>query len=421
MNSKIIELCKEYINYDVNQSTKKELQQLIDSLDHEMPPEMFDAIVALNANMNSRLAFGTAGLRGRMGIGYNKMNELVILQTTQGLIHYLENIYGKNDNWNKSVVIGYDHRQYDSISSESIALICAEVFLMSGYKVYFMDDFVPTPFVAFGVGYLHTTCGIMITASHNPKEDNGFKLYWRNASQIIPPHDSGIAQSILSNLMPWKTYTCDRQSILSHPNITIVTSNIAEAYFQALSSLRLNVIRDNCSGHPLVLYTAMHGVGAKWISKAFDIFHLNQPVFVEQQKHPDPNFPTVRFPNPEEKGALDLAIDTANSRNIGFIIANDPDADRFAMAEKVNDSWRVFSGNEIGSILGHWMIMRWKEKTQNDKVIMHGVVLASIVSSRQLKAIALAEGIKYYDTLTGKMNTYYIVYYIDNTFRLFRI
>ena len=293
------------------------------------------------------------------------------------------------------IVIGYDHRKMNGLSSEGFARITAAVFLSRGYKVYVLENLVPTPFVAFATTYLNCAADIMVTASHNPKADNGYKVYWGNGSQIIPPHDSGIAASIMANLAPWQD-KYDQSSVLQHSLCEDVTDRITKAYYEKLMSLCTRK-DDNRTSSLRTIYTAMHGVGTPWIEKAFDIFNHNSPILVSEQCKPDSEFPTVSFPNPEEKGALDLAIENATSSGINLIIASDPDADRLAVAELQPDTnkWHVFSGNEIGTLLGSWSIENYGKGGGRK------AVLASIVSSRMLKAIAEGNGVEYYDTLTG--------------------
>ena len=293
------------------------------------------------------------------------------------------------------IVIGYDHRTMNGLSSKGFARITAAVFLSKGYKVYVLENLVPTPFVAYATTYLNCAAGIMVTASHNPKADNGYKVYWGNGSQIIPPHDSGIAASIMKNLQPWQD-NYDQTNVLHHPLCEDVTDLITNAYYEKLASLCTRK-DENQTSSLKTIYTAMHGVGTPWIVKAFELFGHSSPTLVSEQCNPDPEFPTVSFPNPEEKGALDLAIEKATSSGIGLIIASDPDADRLAVAEFQTDKnkWHIFSGNEIGTLLGSWSIEKYG-KGGNRKA-----VLASIVSSRMLKAIAESNGVEYYDTLTG--------------------
>jgi phosphoglucomutase/phosphopentomutase len=377
----LTEIAEDYVKWDPNAETSNAIATLLKS----------NNVDELQQRLGSRLVFGTAGLRGPMGAGYNKMNDLVVLQTTQGLVKYLDHLVP--DAKSKGVVIGYDHRALGTLTSKGFARISASVLLDAGYKVYLLENYVATPFVAFGVSHLSCAAGIMVTASHNPKQDNGFKLYWGNGSQIIPPHDTGIAASIAQNLKPWKQY--DTSAVESHPLAIDVTDVVTKAYYASFMRLSDHAESNNQSSVKAV-YTAMHGVGCQWVVKAFEAF--NHPALdpVPSQAFPDASFPTVVFPNPEEKGALNESMAYAESRGATLIIANDPDADRLALAELNDGKWYVFSGNEIGVLLGHWQILRWKQKHAEP-----AAVLASVVSSRMLKSVAKAEGLIYQDTLTG--------------------
>ena len=384
----ILYSARHYVSIDPNPETRAMISQLMEA----------NNTIELDKCLGKRMAFGTAGLRGAMGAGYNRMNDLVILQTTQGVAAYLLSQFGEEAK-TKGVVIGYDHRRLGSLSSLGFARMSAAVLLSQGFKVYLLEGFVPTPFVAYAVKHLSTAAGIMVTASHNPPLDNGFKLYYNNGSQIIPPHDAGIAQAIVDNLMPWQPQF-DTEGVLTHPLASDVTTRIADSYYTTLPPL--------CSvGSALaVTYTAMHGVGARWIDRAFTVVGHASVLSVPSQRDPDPTFPTVAFPNPEEKGALDQAMAYAEQQGSNLIIANDPDADRLAAAERQSSTspWYVFSGNELGVLLAHWVIMQWKQKDKPSGVLgkpAQAAVLTTVVSSRMLKAIAEAEDVCYCETLTG--------------------
>ena len=301
-----MEAARNYIELDPNADTRSEIQALLDTGD----------MASIEKLLGSRLEFGTAGLRGPMGGGLNRMNGLTILQTTQGLAKYLEECFGA-DAKSQGVVIGYDHRAVpdsadgtpSSLSSKQFSRQCAAVFLHAGFKVYMLETLVPTPFVAFGVTHLKTCCGIMITASHNPKADNGFKVYWNNGAQIIPPHDSGISRHIDENLRPWPEtgYDVSDEYIMGHDNTDDATDIVADAYYAALMTLKPNESNAGSlsTGSVKVAYTAMHGIGGKWIKRAFSMFHPGSTdgsgviklLNVPSQFEPDPNFPTVVFPN----------------------------------------------------------------------------------------------------------------------------
>lgn len=382
--SSLTELAKQYIEWDPNPETRAQVQQLLDSQSEN----------ELQKLLMKRVQFGTAGLRAAMGPGYCCMNDLVVLQTCQGLCRYLESLDPETKT--KGIVVGYDHRQLSSLSSQGFAFITAAVFISQGFKVYLLDNFVATPFVPFAIGHFHAAAGIMVTASHNPKQDNGYKVYWGNGAQIIPPHDLNISKFIQENLKPWQQY--DLNSLHNHSLVKRVTEQVADAYMLAIVKMSSRRAK-NSSSTLRVAYTAMHGVGCQWITRAFAAYRHPELLIVSTQQHPDATFPTVSFPNPEEKGALNESLKFANEHNCTIILANDPDADRLAVAEKnvSTNTWKVFSGNEIGVLLGYWQIQLWKSINPTASA----AVLASIVSSRMLKTIAKVEGFQYYDTLTG--------------------
>lgn len=395
-----ISLAEQWIKWDPNEECKSELQNLL----HHAKAGHESSMSTLKRLLGSRMAFGTAGLRGPMGVGYCRMNDLVILQTMQGMVRYLEGQFGVETARQRGVIIGFDHRESGSLSSRGFARICTAVLASQGHKVYVMSakgpGFVPTPFVAFAVTNLKCAAGIMITASHNPKEDNGFKVYGSNGSQIIPPHDNLISEAIEADLEPWMTYDTT-ETVFTLPLVEDVTSKISTAYYGTVATL-CGRKEKNHDIKVKMVYTAMHGVGCQWVKQAFDLFNLPPLDVVPAQAEPNPAFPTVKFPNPEEKGALDEAMGYANSVNATIIIANDPDADRLAVAEKdiASETWYVFSGNEIGVLLGHWCISKWKKENEG-RDSTAPAVLASVVSSRMLKCIAETENVIYCDTLTG--------------------
>jgi len=414
----ILELASRYISIDPHEDTRNEIRALLDA--KEIP--------ALEKLLLSRMEFGTAGLRAPMGAGYTRMNGLTLLQTSQGLARYLIECFGEAAK-ERGIVIGYDHRATkvenqgagndaaSTLSSQQFCRQCAAVFLHVGFKVYLLEELVPTPFVAFGVTHLNCCCGIMVTASHNPRRDNGFKVYWDNGAQIIPPHDGGISRHIEENLTPWLLgaggYDTTDAGVLGHARAENATGRVSAAYYEVLMTLQgkeaANPTPRAVGVKVRVAYTAMHGVGGKWIKLAFDQFHPNclepggalQLLCVPNQFEPDPMFPTVSFPNPEEKGALDCAMAFATENQCDFIVANDPDADRLAVAEwdPSAGAWKVFSGNNLGVLLAHWQIMQYKQK--NITAGKGPAVLTTVVSSRMLKAVAAAEGVTYSDTLTG--------------------
>lgn len=269
---------------------------------------------------------------------------------------------------------------------------------------------VGTPFVPFGVLHHSTAAGIMITASHNPKDDNGYKVYWRNGAQIIPPHDAGIAASINDNLRPWHLADGAEPTRpvfdAAHPNLSDPFEEVTSKYFADASRLycwtrdaNQSLTQAACP----VTFTAMHGVGAPFTAKAFEVFGLPKYIPTTQQIEADPDFPTVKFPNPEEgKGALALAMAAGDAAGSRLILANDPDADRLAVAEKVGDAWKPLNGNQIALLLADWAFTNYvaRESPTKDQ-LAKTCMIASTVSSAILASMARAHGFNFYSTLTG--------------------
>lgn len=499
----VVERAQFWNQHDPNPTTVRYVQDLLVKLcesqpslaKHQQPPQQPEQQQEQEASMaelcrlfppnNLRLQFGTAGLRARMQPGPLGMNDLVVIQTAQGLAKYVleqpsqddhndNNHNYNNDNTSSNhpqhhkirAIIGYDHRSSgrrrnggndddhdDSstvpfrVSSLSFAIYTALVFLEAGIDCFLLDGFVATPMVPFGVSrYLpalddittttRTTCfGVMITASHNPAQDAGFKVYWTDGCQIRSPVDRGIAECIGQNLIPWVDYPQlyqDRQGQFPHPPPDLglsrpeETQKLITAYYHAIShsglftgQAALATATTTTTTIPKFCYTAMHGVGHKFAQRAFETFCLPSFVSVPDQQEPDPTFPTVSFPNPEEKGALALAKEHATQNHCPIILANDPDADRLAVSEYNPDTqeWIDFTGDQIGVLLGHWLWTQFRHKdtvgmgvgtTTNDDDAARTKpplpiisMCCSTVSSQMLATIARNEGFHLEDTLTG--------------------
>jgi len=333
------------------------------------------------------LKFGTAGLRGLVGPGFNRMNHVTVVQTSQGLCAYLQRECPERLRAG-GVVVGFDGRA----DSRHFAELVAGVFASRGVPVLLFSEVCPTPAVAFAVVHRGCAAGVMVTASHNSKEYNGYKVYWGNGCQIIPPHDAGIAACIEQCLEvnPVPPRSPQRLPLVDAPD-----EAVREAYLQVLCSRLAFCGGKFASARPFV-YTPLHGVGQEWVEQAFERFGLKAPIVVEEQAVPDPEFPTVQFPNPEEgQGVWDLAVYYAEQTGAPLCIANDPDADRLALCERQADgSWRSFSGNEIGALLGAWML-------EHNEPSEEMYFLASTVSSKLLKSMAESEGFCFAETLTG--------------------
>eukprot|EP00475_Leptophrys_vorax_P045602 TRINITY_DN9530_c0_g2_i1.p1 TRINITY_DN9530_c0_g2~~TRINITY_DN9530_c0_g2_i1.p1 ORF type:complete len:610 (-),score=133.24 TRINITY_DN9530_c0_g2_i1:1580-3409(-) len=384
----------EFAQFTPNAAHKKAVEELIVAKDWPSLQSLF----------KGRVAFGTAGLRAAMGPGYTRMNELVVLQTTQGLAKAALDAHPDAD---PVAVVGYDARY----NSKTYASIAVRVLRAAGFKrIYMFSDHCATPLVPFGVLQYSALIGVMVTASHNPKQDNGYKVYWSNGAQIIPPNDQIIANSILCNLSPWSSLDWENivrfEGLFDEVVIDAYTDGLREKYLQGITKYSFRSVEDNQASQVGICYTAMHGVGYQWAKDAFSRFNLPMFVPVPLQVEPDPEFPTVAFPNPEEgKGALTLAMEEAVKNNCTIILANDPDADRLAAAEIVTSEskqpeWKIFSGNEIAALLADWVWQNFK-KTHPDQDFSKTCMIASTVSSKFLQAMAIEEGFAFFDTLTG--------------------
>jgi len=381
-NLELDQCIQNWLAWDENEKTLDEIKNLVEQKNW---PE-------LETRLIGRLAFGTAGLRGRMQAGFNFMNDLVVIQTAQGIAKYL--LATNKTVRDQGIVLGYDGRY----NSKRFADLSAAVFLNEKIKVYLFSRMVPTPFVSFCVKVKKAAAGVMVTASHNPKEDNGYKVYWGNSAQIISPHDKNIQKSILENLEPLPS-----SWVVPSSNQVIDTfDEISKSYYENLHAVvPKEFLSMNQKTKCRYVYSAMHGVGYPFVAEAFKVANLPELIPVEEQKDANPDFPTVKFPNPEEgKSSLELSIKLANEKNLTIILANDPDADRLACAEKdpATGAWKVFSGNELGSLFGWWILQC--QKATNTK-LDNCYMLASTVSSKILRAIAKKEGFHFEETLTG--------------------
>ncbi len=364
-----------WLQRDPDPKTREELQRLVDEKQTDELQDRFQ----------SRLAFGTAGLRGTVGAGPNRMNRLVIQETATGLGHYLlENVA---DAASRGVVIGYDGRP----DSQQFAHDTASVLTAVGVKVYLTHKVAATPIVAFGVKHFNAAAAVVVTASHNPPEYNGFKVYWENGAQIIPPHDGGIAAAIdvaTTKPIPLKSLEDAEQNGL----LVWLKDDYYQAYRDAMNGNAL--LTETDTSNVSVAYTAMHGVGAEMAETLMSDKGFASVHSVPEQRDPDGTFPTVNFPNPEEAGAMDMVSALAAAHSADLACANDPDADRFAVAARTPaGEYPMLTGDQVGSLLGNYLL----EENQSGAPLVGN----TIVSSRLLKSIAEAHGAEYYQTLTG--------------------
>jgi phosphomannomutase len=354
---------------DPDEETRAELDALI----RETEAGSTAAEADLEDRFAARLEFGTAGLRGAIGAGPNRMNRVLVSQAAAGLAAFLT-----SRETNPSAVVGYDGRK----NSRVFALDTAEILAGAGVTTTVLPRLLPTPVLAFAVRFLGASAGVMVTASHNPAADNGYKVYLGGSdagSQIVPPSDGQIAERILA---------VAEGSVKDLPrgqDYRVAGEEVLDAYVETTAKL------GSASAQPKVVYTAMHGVGWETAHRVFLAAGFDTPAVVAEQLQPDATFPTVAFPNPEEPGALDLAFARATAVDAELVIANDPDADRLAVGVRDGDGWRRMSGNEIGLILG------WRAAERATS----GTLACSIVSSPGLAAIAAHTGLTHVETLTG--------------------
>ncbi|ELD3369703.1 phospho-sugar mutase [Vibrio cholerae] len=372
MNSQVTH----WLARDPDPKTRQELQQLIDTQQDAQIAERFQ----------SRLEFGTAGLRGKVGCGPNRMNRLVIQETAAGLGHYL--IAQLPDAKSRGVVIGYDGRP----DSKQFAHDTASVLTSLGIKTYLTYQVAATPIVAFGVRHFNAAAAVVVTASHNPPEYNGFKVYWENGAQIIPPHDAGIAACIdqaAQQAIPYLALEQAEQQGLLH----WLSDEYYQTYRKTIGASPL--LQHHTKPQALSLaYTAMHGVGANMAETLLADVGFTHVSSVKEQREPDGTFPTVNFPNPEEAGAMDMVMALAKKVGAQLACANDPDADRFAVAaRKADGEYQMLTGDQVGSLFGHYLLSQTDAHRQ--------LVGNTIVSSSLLSKIAAAHGARYYQTLTG--------------------
>ena len=378
-----IALAEAWIDQDPDPQTRDECSAIVERV------RAGDAAASadLADRFDARLEFGTAGLRGEIAAGPNRMNRVLVSQAAAGLAAYLlERAAGVTP----SVVVGYDGRRNSQVFARDIA----EVMAGAGVRAMLLPRLLPTPVLAFAVRHLDTTAGVMVTASHNPPNDNGMKVYLggpHHGSQIVAPADAEIEAHIL------QVAASARVPELPRGDVETASESVVDAYVAATAA-----VASAPAAQPRAVYTAMHGVGWETMARVLETAGYDVPALVAEQIAPDPAFPTVAFPNPEEPGAMDLSFEAARAAGAELVIANDPDADRLAVAipdESAPAGYRRLSGNEVGLLLG-WQVA---EQVTADRGPggADGSLACSIVSSPGLEAVARAHGLDFVATLTG--------------------
>ena len=372
----LLEQAQFWLAQDPDPVTRDQLKQLLNAATNDI-----DALRELKDAFAAPLEFGTAGLRGPLGAGPNRMNRVTVLQAASGLANYLVT----KGEIGKPVVIGFDARH----NSEVFASVTAQVMAGAGLKPMIFNHVVPTPVLAYSISHLEACAGVMVTASHNPSQDNGYKVYLGDGRQIVSPVDIDISNQIRTVI--------DVRKIILGTAVKVLDEDVLVSYIETTAKLIESGPTTSTQRNEIKsVYTAMHGVGWKTLKQAFLAAGFAEPIPVPEQRDPDPDFPTVAFPNPEEKGALDLALALAVACDADVLIANDPDADRLAIALPTTENkWLALHGDQIGSLLGWWIIARAGDSK------LTGTFANSIVSSMLLEQIANHAGLKYENTLTG--------------------
>ncbi|MEO6521497.1 MAG: phospho-sugar mutase [Mucilaginibacter sp.] len=362
-------------NYDAG--VKQQIQKLLDD----------KAYTEITDSFYRDLEFGTGGLRGTMGPGSNRINKYTIGAATQGLCNHLKKTYPGEK---VKVAISHDSRN----NSDLFARITAEVFSANDVHVYFFKELRPTPELSFAIRHLGCKSGVMITASHNPKEYNGYKAYGADGGQFVSPEDVAVMDEVAAIAS-----VDDIKFNRVEANIELIGEEIDKLYLDAITTLSVSPEAIKRQKDLKIVYSPIHGTGITLMPKALAQFGFNNVTIVEEQATPDGNFPTVIYPNPEEKEALTLAMKKAKEIDADLVLATDPDADRVGIAVKnTAGEWVLLNGNQTGSLLINYLLTAWQER---GKLTGKEYIVKTIVTSNLIEQIANAKGVKFFNTLTG--------------------
>lgn len=348
------------------------------------------AIATLNDAFGQYLDFGTGGLRGIMGIGTNRMNEIVIAKSTQGLAQYV-----KSQDDTGSVAIAYDSRN----NSKAFAQKAAQVVAGNGLIAYLFEDLRPTPQLSFAVRKLDATAGIVITASHNPKEYSGYKVSWNDGAQVLPPHDRAIIEQVRSVKSMEQVKLKDYNAAVQDGSIVLLGEEMDEAFLRAVDTIRLRPALTSSQGDNLkIVYTPLHGTGIRVVPAALQRWGFTSVSIQPEQAIPDGNFPTTKSPNPEERVALELALALARNENADIVLATDPDADRLGFAVQHNGDYQLITGNQAGALIAWYLCETLAEQ---NRLPSNAAMVTTIVTTRLIKAVTDSYGVDLGICLTG--------------------
>ena len=377
MDLEVRKKAEDWLQSNIDQESKDQIQAMLDAEDQS---ELIDSFY-------KDLEFGTGGLRGIMGIGSNRMNKYTLGKATQGLSNYLIKAFPGQD---VSVAIAHDSRNNSAFFAETTA----SIFSANGIKVYFFTDLRPTPELSFAIRYLGCQSGVVLTASHNPKEYNGYKAYWDDGAQVTPPHDVNVIDEVN------KIASIDDVKFTKNAALIVeIGEEIDEKYLEQVKGLSLSRELIKKQKDLKIVYSPIHGTGITLVPEILKRFGFENVHIVEEQSTPDGNFPTVVYPNPEEAEAMSLALQQAKAIDADLIMATDPDADRVGIGAKNSHGvFQLINGNQAASLLIYYMLKIWSEK---DKLDGGQFVIKTIVTTDLIMDIAKKFGVDSYETLTG--------------------
>jgi phosphoglucomutase len=364
-----------WLDSDIDSKSKNEIIQLLHKKNQKLLLECF----------YKNLEFGTGGMRGIIGRGSNRVNKYTIGFATQGLSNYLNKVFQSNI----SIAIAYDSRKF----SKKFAQWSAKVFSANKIKVYLFSELRPTPELSFAIRKLKCNCGIVITASHNPKEYNGYKVYWKDGGQITRPHDKLILNEI-NKLNDINDIIVSKNK----KNISLLNEKIDKEYIKKIKSLSLY---NNSNSNLKIIYTPIHGTGITQVPNALKAFGFSKIIITKSQEKPDPNFSTVNSPNPEEYETLKEGIKDLKKNKADILLATDPDGDRVGVAINDNNKIKLLNGNQLASLIVYYTLLKLKE---NKKLPVNGFIAKTIVTTNLIDKIATNFKVNCYSTLTGFKN-----------------
>ncbi len=378
LDALVLDKAKKWLEGNYDEATKKQVKYLIDNDNKELVDSFY-----------KDLEFGTGGLRGIMGVGTNRMNIYTVGMATQGLANYLKKNF---QNQEIKVAIAHDSRNNSRLFSERVA----DIFASNGFKVYMFDSLRPTPELSFTIRQLDCKSGVMVTASHNPKEYNGYKAYWEDGSQVTAPHDRNIIAEVAK--------ITDISQILTgknKENITVLDEKFDQVYLNRIKGISLSPDAVEQNRDMKIVYTPIHGTGVVLVPAALRKFGFKNILTVKEQNIIDGNFPTVESPNPEERATMKMAFDLGIKEKAEIILATDPDGDRLGVAVPANrdkTEYVLLNGNQTCVLLTYYLCRRWSDLGKLDG---KQYIVKTIVTTEMLAQVAKSFGIKYFDCLTG--------------------